>query len=203
MPSHNYRMTLLRTAAPWILAASWAGFSGLLAVNHLRVRIARRKQGIPEEKPAIRDSRSMHGLVLEGIGFLIALLFARDPRNAADWQVAATILCGSFSVAILAAALRHLGLQWRIKAVVTEDHQLVTTGPYAYVRHPVFLSLLSLLVATVMLLNDGLPAIAAVAVCVTGTEIRIRAEDGLLERRFGTPFAAYRDRVTAYLPFLR
>lgn len=190
-------------AAAWILVASWIGFSGLLAWNHVRVRMARRRQGIPEEKPAVRDSRSMYGLMLEGLGFFIAFLFARSPQAASEWQAVVSISFGILSVSILATALRHLGLQWRIKAVVTQDHQLVTTGPYAYMRHPVFASLLSLLIATIILLNDALPAIAAVTICVVGTEIRIRAEDGLLERRFGDQFAAYRNHVTAYLPFLR
>jgi protein-S-isoprenylcysteine O-methyltransferase Ste14 len=196
-------MSLMRAAAPWILLASWVCFSGLLAWNHLRVRAARRRQGIPEERPSIRDPRSMHGLVLEGLGFLIAFLCARDPQQAAAWQVPASIGSAVLSVAILSAALNHLGMEWRIKAVVTDDHKLVTTGPYAYLRHPVFAALLSLLAATVLLLNDVLPAIAAITVCVVGTEIRIRAEDGLLKQRFGKMFMDYRSGVSAYIPFVR
>jgi protein-S-isoprenylcysteine O-methyltransferase Ste14 len=196
-------MSLVRAAAPWMLIASWIGFSALLAWNHLRVRAARKRQGIPEERPGIRDPRSMLGLLIEGLGFLIAFLFARPWSEASELQCLASIIFGVLSVIIVAAALRHLGLQWRIKAVVTDDHQLITTGPYAYMRHPVFASLLSLLIATVMLLNDPLPAIAAVSVCLFGTEIRIRAEDGLLARRFGSAFADYRSHVMAYIPYVR
>jgi protein-S-isoprenylcysteine O-methyltransferase Ste14 len=196
-------MPLLRAAALWWLTASWILFSVLLAWNHARVRRERRKRGIPEEKPSLRDPRSMHGLVLEGLGFLICFVFLRSPAEAADWQCAASVLFGIISIAVLYQALRHLGLEWRIKAVVTEDHHLVTTGPYARIRHPVFASLVSLLIATALLLTPLWAALLAVAVCLFGTEIRVRAEDGLLERRFGQQFVTYRTRVAAYLPFVR
>jgi protein-S-isoprenylcysteine O-methyltransferase Ste14 len=119
------------------------------------------------------------------------------------WRCAASVSLGCLSVVLLFLSLRHLGLEWRIKAVVTEDHRLVTTGPYSVIRHPVFAALLALLLSTVALLTPGVAALAAIAACVYGTEIRIRAEDGLLERRFGDPYREYRSRVAAYLPFVR
>ena len=45
--------------------------------------------------------------------------------------------------------------------------------------------------------------IAGVVVFLAGTEIRVRAEDRLLEERFQELFRAYRDRVPAYIPFIR
>lgn len=196
-------MDLIRAVSPWALLASWILFSALIAWNHARVRNLRRRQGIPEEQPSIRAPRSMHGLALEGLSFFVAFGFRQSPSETADWRHAASILAGALSVLVLGAALRHLGLQWRIKAVVTNDHQLVTTGPYALVRHPVFLSLFCLLVATVSLVTTPWAAIAALAICVWGTEIRIRAEDGLLERRFGSRYAQYRKQVPAFLPGVR
>lgn len=193
-------MAVIRSAAPWMLLASWILFSGLLAVNHMRVRRERKRQGIPEEKPSIRDARSMRGLVIEGISFLIAFLFYRTPAEAADWQCAGSIAAGMLSVGMVAAALRHLNLEWRIKAVVTEDHRLVTTGPYGVVRHPVFFALFCLLVAQTLLATQPVAAVVAWVVCVYGTQIRIVAEDGLLSQRFGARFDEYRARVHAWWP---
>jgi protein-S-isoprenylcysteine O-methyltransferase Ste14 len=45
--------------------------------------------------------------------------------------------------------------------------------------------------------------LAALAIFLVGTEIRVRAEDRLLAGRFGETFTAYRSRVRAYIPFLR
>lgn len=196
-------MDVLRAASWVVLVLSWLGFAGLLAWNHYRVRAERRRQGIPEEKPAIRDPRSMHGLVLEGVAFCIAFLVQRSGWETAGWQYLVSMGFGVTSVAVLAAALRHLGMEWRIKAVVTEDHELVTTGPYRVVRHPVFGALLALLVSTVLVVTSTWAAWLALGVYLVGTEIRIQAEDGLLFRRFGKVFADYRMRTAAYVPYLR
>ena len=45
--------------------------------------------------------------------------------------------------------------------------------------------------------------VAGLIFFLIGNEIRVRAEDGLLAKRFGDSFMAYRSRVPAYLPFLR
>lgn len=196
-------MEMVRAASGWILLASWLAFSGLLAWNHLRVRGERKRQGVPEEKPAIRDPRSMLGLAIEGLSFFVALGFRQRPSEASDWMHLASIVFGVASVWLLAAALRHLGMEWRIKAVVTDDHRLITTGPYAWMRHPVFASLTCLLLATVLLITRPWAAVTAVAICLAGTEIRIRAEDGLLARRFGARYREYQQRTAAYVPFVR
>ncbi|MCC6392971.1 MAG: isoprenylcysteine carboxylmethyltransferase family protein [Bryobacterales bacterium] len=196
-------MDLVRDASGWMLILSWLLFSGLLAWNHARVRAERRKRGIAEERTAIRNPRSMHGLVLEGLAFAVALLFTRPLHESAPWQQAGSILFGITAVVVLFLALRHLDLEWRIKAVVTEDHRLVTTGPYSVIRHPVFSSLFCLLLATVLLLDPPWAAAASLAICIYGTEIRIRAEDSLLRRRFGARFESYRSRVAAYVPYVR
>jgi len=196
-------MSPLVTAAKWILLASWIASSGLLAWNHSRVRAERKRLGIPEEKPAIRDPRSMRGLAIEGFSFLLALVFSSFADPPSDWQCVLSIVFAVLAVSLFALALNHLDLEWRIKAVVTDDHRLVTTGPYAVVRHPVFAALVSLLLATTFLINPLWGTPICLAVCLYGTEIRVKAEDGLLERRFGPQFTAYRNRVPAYLPFLR
>ncbi len=196
-------MSPLVTAAKWTLLASWIVSSSLLAWNHKRVRDERKRRSIPEEKPSIRDPRSMRGLAIEGFSFLLAGVFSSFSDPPPDWQCLLSMLFSILAAVVFAAALRHLDLEWRIKAVVTHDHQLVTSGPYSIVRHPVFAALVSLLLATTFLTNPLWGTAVCLAVCLYGTEIRVKAEDGLLERRFGAQFAAYRARVPAYVPFVR
>jgi protein-S-isoprenylcysteine O-methyltransferase Ste14 len=45
--------------------------------------------------------------------------------------------------------------------------------------------------------------VIATAVFLVGTEIRVRAEDRLLERQFGEQFRRYRRSTSAYIPLLR
>ncbi len=113
------------------------------------------------------------------------------------------MILGPASVALAWSAVRHLGKQWRIQAALSEDHELVRTGPYAWVRHPVYASMLGILLATGFAWSSWLQLLAALAIFLAGTEIRVRAEDGLLAGRFGETFEAYGSRVRAYIPFLR
>jgi protein-S-isoprenylcysteine O-methyltransferase Ste14 len=196
-------MSPLVDAAKWILLVSWVVSAGVLAWNHRRVRGERRKRGIAEEKPSIRDARSMKGLALEGLSFLLAVIFSSFSDPPSEWQCVVSIVFSVVAASLFVVALRHLDLEWRIKAVVTEDHRLVTSGPYRVVRHPIFLALVCLLVASSVLTNPWWGTLICVAVCLYGTEIRVQAEDGLLERRFGQEFTDYRARVAGYIPFLR
>jgi protein-S-isoprenylcysteine O-methyltransferase Ste14 len=185
-----------------ILMAAWVAYVSAGILNHIQVRRRRRQAGIPEEAAAIRDVSSMKGLALEGLAFVIALAFPRDTPPGPAWRTI-SVAASVAAAALFIWAIRHLGLAWRVKAVVTEDHRLVTTGPYAVVRHPIFTSLFLLLLGTAALLATPAAVVVSAAVFLYGTNIRVRAEDGLLLRRFGERFDAYARRVPAFLPFVK
>ncbi|MGD0914223.1 MAG: isoprenylcysteine carboxylmethyltransferase family protein, partial [Terracidiphilus sp.] len=107
------------------------------------------------------------------------------------------------SVVIVWWATRHLGKQWRYVAALTEGHQLITTGPYRFIRHPIYTSMFGMLLATVFAWSWWPLGVAAAVFFVIGTEIRIRAEDALLASHFGGEFAAWRAKTPAYIPFVR
>jgi protein-S-isoprenylcysteine O-methyltransferase Ste14 len=113
------------------------------------------------------------------------------------------MILAPLSVALGWAAARHLGKQWRLEAALSEDHELVQTGPYRWVRHPIYASMFGLLLATGFAWTWWPMFVAAVIAFVVGTEIRVRAEDRLLAERFQESFPAYRSRVRAYIPFIR
>jgi protein-S-isoprenylcysteine O-methyltransferase Ste14 len=100
-------------------------------------------------------------------------------------------------------AVRHLGKQLRILAGLYADHELIRTGPYAIVRHPVYASLFLMMLATGLLFARWPLLLLSIVLYIAGTEIRIHAEEGLLRERFGEEFEEYRRQVPAYLPFLR
>jgi protein-S-isoprenylcysteine O-methyltransferase Ste14 len=142
------------------------------------------------------------GILLEIAGVLLASIGTPPART----HPAALVIALAFSaIAIVLSwtAVAHLGKQFRVHAGLYADHQLVRTGPYAVVRHPIYASLLAMLLATVVLLTPWLRAPLALVVFLVGTEIRVRSEDRLLASRFGDQFAEYRKGVPAYIPFVR
>jgi protein-S-isoprenylcysteine O-methyltransferase Ste14 len=144
------------------------------------------------------------GLLLECIAIFIAFACrvpADSPPGVA--RIAGCLVLGAVSAVLSWTAVKHLGRQFRVNAGLYEDHQLVRTGPYALVRHPIYTSLLAILGATLCLLTPWQWALISLAIFVAGTEIRVHTEDNLLASRFGEQFADYKRTVSAYIPFVR
>ena len=144
------------------------------------------------------------GLLLEvaGIAMLWIFLVPGAPRTSAAILIAAFIL-GSVAFVQMWTAIAHLGRQFRIHAGLYHDHELVRSGPYAVVRHPIYSSLLAMTVVTGLLLTPWPWLLAATAIHIAGTEIRVHTEEKLLASRFGEEFAEYKESVPAYVPLVR
>jgi protein-S-isoprenylcysteine O-methyltransferase Ste14 len=83
-------------------------------------------------------------------------------------------------------------------------NMLITTGPYAWLRHPIYLAFLAMLIATGLLVSARLTLALATILYVIGSELRIRAEEADLERRFPTEYSEYRRNTPwAYVPGVR
>jgi len=158
-----------------------------------------------QKRPSITVAGPTHlGLLLECIAIALALNIRMpdsSPRPLA--RVVASLVCAVPGIILGWSAVTHLGRQFRIRAGLYEDHELVRTGPYAVVRHPIYASLLAMLLCTLLLLTPWPWALVSIAIFVTGTEIRVHTEDRLLESRFGEAFHEYRRQVPAYVPFVR
>jgi protein-S-isoprenylcysteine O-methyltransferase Ste14 len=144
------------------------------------------------------------GLLLECVAILIAFVFRMPPGHPPGvWRVAASMICGPIAAALGWTSVTHLGRQFRFHAGLYRDHALVRSGPYAIVRHPIYASLLAILLCTLLLLTPWQWIPISLAVFICGTEIRVHSEERLLASRFGEQFAAYRKSVPAYIPFVR
>ncbi|HEY1493241.1 MAG TPA: isoprenylcysteine carboxylmethyltransferase family protein [Candidatus Solibacter sp.] len=144
------------------------------------------------------------GLLLECAAIAIAFLCRQSFVDPLPWwRLAGMMIFGPIAGLLSWSSVRHLGRQFRVNAGLYEDHELVTTGPYALVRHPIYASLLAILASTLFLFTPWQWAIFSIALFLAGTEIRVATEDGLLDSRFGERFALYKSRVKAYIPMVR
>ena len=162
-----------------------------------------RKEAAGAEK-VVRAPASRWGIVIEAFGFAFVWIHLRPEEfDKSTAALIASMILAPLAVALVWAATRHLGKQWRFEAALSRDHELVQTGPYSFVRHPIYTSMLGMLLATGFALAWWPMLIAGVIFFLAGTEIRVRAEERLLAERFGASYTAYRSRVSAYVPFLR
>jgi protein-S-isoprenylcysteine O-methyltransferase Ste14 len=144
------------------------------------------------------------GLLLESSAICMAFLF-RLPSDSPSGmgRVLPALILGPVGAILAWWAVAHLGKQFRVHAGLYQDHELVRTGPYAMVRHPIYTSLLAMLLCSLLVMTPWPWAVVAVLLFVAGTEIRVRSEDRLLESRFGEQLREYRKGVRAYVPFVR
>jgi protein-S-isoprenylcysteine O-methyltransferase Ste14 len=106
------------------------------------------------------------------------------------------------SVWLVTTAIKTLGKEWSLTARLVEGHKLATTGPYAYVRHPIYTGMLGMLVATGLAYSHWATLLVALAIFLGGTIIRVRSEEKLLREAFGGEFDNYKRRVPAIVPGL-
>jgi protein-S-isoprenylcysteine O-methyltransferase Ste14 len=162
-----------------------------------------RKQGADRKETASAPT-SRWGIFLVMVGFALAWTYVRPGGfEKAPPALIASMILGPPSAALAWAAAHRLGKQWRYKAALNEDHQLIQTGPYRWVRHPIYTSMLGMLLATLAAWTWWPMAIGSVVAFLAGTEIRVRAEERLLAERFGSAFASYRARTAGFIPFIR
>lgn len=115
---------------------------------------------------------------------------------------AAAIAAAWGSVWLMLWAIKTLGRQWAVEARLVDDHQLITNGPYAFVRNPVYVGFFGLSIATGVVVTTPMALIASIALFIAGTIVRVRIEERLLRGAFGPAFDRYAERVPALLPRL-
>lgn len=92
-----------------------------------------------------------------------------------------------------------LGRYWSGRVIIQQDHRLVTTGPYAYVRHPLYTGLLVAMTGTAMISGD-LGSLLGLLFAIGFFSLKAQSEERILEAEFGAVYANYRARTGGLLP---
>jgi len=149
------------------------------------------------------DKRARWGLLLQVIGYSLLWQSPFWLRSPAPWRTGLAALFFVLAATWSWTGVRALGRHLRFDAAIGPDHQLVKSGAYRWLRHPIYTSMFCTLLATGFLFTPLLRLLLAIVVFIAGTEIRVRIEDALLLSRFGEQFAEYQRAVAAYIPFIR
>lgn len=100
----------------------------------------------------------------------------------------------------LACWSRHvLGRNWSSVVQIKRDHDLIDTGPYRYVRHPIYTGILLAFVGSAINVGD-VRGIVAVAILLASFWRKLRMEERMLGEAFGPAYTAYRARTKALIP---
>ena len=183
-----------------VVAVCWILFGAAI--------IFRKKPGQATERS--RDPRAMIGIILEALGYAIVWMARREtayllPLPGILFDIfTGVIICvlAIASVWMLTAAVKTLGKQWSVAARVVEGHRLITTGPYARVRNPIYSGMFGMLIATGLALSAWYGIVLGALLFWIGTIIRVKVEEKLLRETFGAEFEAYAKLVPSLIPIL-
>jgi protein-S-isoprenylcysteine O-methyltransferase Ste14 len=121
------------------------------------------------------------------------------PRvDALAW--AALVLCIA-GLAFCFWARFTLGRNWSGVVTLKGGHELITRGPYALVRHPIYTGLLIMFVATVIVLGH-VAGIIALPLVFVSIWTKLRHEEKLMLQMFPHQYSAYQRRVKRLIPFI-
>jgi protein-S-isoprenylcysteine O-methyltransferase Ste14 len=111
----------------------------------------------------------------------------------------AVIQVGGF---ILAAwARRHLGRNWSAEVRIGEGHELVRTGPYRMLRHPIYTAMLVMFIGTAVS-SSQYHALLGVAMLVVAYLRKTRLEENILRETFGAEWDTYQRDTWRLVPLL-
>ncbi len=85
--------------------------------------------------------------------------------------------------------------------MIKDSHTLVTSGPYRWVRHPIYTSYFALALSLFLLTTNLFIGLALLALSILLAS-RVEGEEALLLERFGDEYRAYMQRTGRFLPRL-
>lgn len=95
----------------------------------------------------------------------------------------------------------HIGKYWSATVALREGHELIRTGPYSRVRHPIYTGMLLAVLGTALAVGRY-RAIVAFVVVLIGFIWKSRKEEALLSGQFGPAFEEHRRHTGFFLPRL-
>lgn len=141
---------------------------------------------------------------LAGMGGLIAYMV--DPSSMAwsslalpGWMRWAGVCIGACGGLMLTWTFRHLGKNLTDTVVTRQEHSLVRSGPYRWIRHPFYTSATLAILANSLVAANWFLFVAGVLFVILIT-IRTRKEEENLLARFGSEYQTYMDKTGRFLP---
>ena len=159
------------------------------------------KTAAPAKSSESSASRSVH-VVLTNVAILFEVI--QIPAIPRFLPLNAIILAVGLIVSLLGLAIaiwarRILGQHWSGRITIKVDHELIRTGPYRLIRHPIYTGILVLYVGTAIVSGSCL-ALLALAMALFAYARKIRLEEANLRIAFGPSYDAYCRESKALVP---
>lgn len=189
----------------WFPLLLLVGF-GVLVLGLPLARLYRRYGAWGIARPKEPVHRAMVSALFAAVGLAVVWAVAvawAGPEAVGVWILPAPVAwsgvaLGAFGIGLVVTAQLHMGASWRI-GISEERTGLVTSGLFAFVRHPIYTGLFALLGALVLLTPSAWTVMAALWI---GSLIALQArlEEAHLAAAHGGAFSAWAARTGRFLP---
>jgi len=120
--------------------------------------------------------------------------------NAPGWLRWCGVVLGVFTIPLVFWVLRSIGRNISETVLTKSNHELVTVGPYRWIRHPLYTTGLTLLLAVGLMAANVLMLCLTLLVAVLIGSVVIPREEAELRRRFGDRYERYMEQTGRLLP---
>jgi len=121
------------------------------------------------------------------------------PQGLLSFWLGAAVTIAGLLFAVWARV--HLGTNWSRSVTIKQGHELISTGPYAVVRHPIYTGILTGFLGTAIAVSQ-LRAFLAFALVFVALWIKFRIEEQWMRSQFGDAYAAYARKTAALVPYI-
>jgi protein-S-isoprenylcysteine O-methyltransferase Ste14 len=177
----------------------WYVFGAYWAVSWLRVKRTKAREKSLDRFLTIGMLVVAFSLLFENwsrIGPLRLRLVPEEPWIG--WMGVALTWLG---VAIAVWARYCIGVYWSARVTLKEGHQLIRTGPYAFVRHPIYTGMLLGVIGATLIVGEW-RGIVAVILLLAAHSLKALREEALLTKEFGEEYISYRKHTGFLFPRL-
>lgn len=136
------------------------------------------------------------------LGIVEALFFRYPDSFRWDAVTAAALVLMTFGLFLRVWAVITLGRFFTWFITVYEDHQVIRSGPFRFIRHPAYGGALLLFVGTLLLVHAWIGAALSLVFQLLAYVRRIRYEEQMMIERLGERYVVYTREVNALVPLL-
>jgi protein-S-isoprenylcysteine O-methyltransferase Ste14 len=112
----------------------------------------------------------------------------------------AGLICAAFSFFLRRRAIAALGKFWSLHVEIRENHEFVRSGPFRWMRHPTYFSMILELVAIGLMLNAWWTLLFVVLLFIPVLAARVKLEETALIEKFGETYRRYQRTTPAIFP---
>jgi protein-S-isoprenylcysteine O-methyltransferase Ste14 len=151
----------------------------------------------------VKENLTLRLFMLAGtlmlVGSITEFLLRRSslfwPTFLAGWA------CAVLSFGIRRRAIAALGKFWSLHVEIRENHQFVRAGPFRWIRHPTYFSMILELVCAGLILNAYISFTVAALIFIPALLMRLKLEETALVEKFGPTYEAYQRETPAIFPY--